>query len=490
MSENEQVFETWEEVILDFFLTRVSESKLYKANKYIQEKEAEIKKEHDQIKTERLLKAKIKKENELLNLKNQKEGISEWLTKKSQTPLKEGKRTIKATHLLKFSHSSAPAEGLVAQNKHNRPFLTTGSLKKDITYDMAHSNGNLVTISRFLALELYGSTIIDLILNNDYSFLESFGRENIEQWKKGFSSLVEERQLKTGEKCRQCYFPKNNNLERNHDYDLLIPLFASSLCHEIYSFVNDLKFGEVQQQIKEAKKEKNDKALKYFPATEISLPNVAVLKFGGAQPQNVSMMNKNRSWKANKKDRTTYGVSYLFSSQPPTWQSKLKPPINRISLFDDIYNSTINTELDYLRGFLLHFKQLDLSIKDPKRKRHLIRWVDNIIDECLFYITSIQNLPAGWSAVDNIRLKPAHQYLLDPYRLDDDFQASRQNTDWQSVVCADFAQWINRQLRGKDKQFTPQAGHTRLWKKLLEKPLREHMEMIEQEIEQALKEAV
>ncbi|HHL31773.1 MAG TPA: hypothetical protein ENJ41_04245, partial [Oceanospirillales bacterium] len=81
----------------------------------------------------------------------------------------------------------------------------------------------------------------------------------------------------------------------------------------------------------------------------------------------------------------------------------------------------------------------------------------------------------------NIRLKKAHQYMLDPYRNDDAFQADRQNKDWQKEIRDDFAGWLNRQLRGKDKQFTPQTEHTKQWKKLLEQPLREHIEQIEQE---------
>ena len=79
-----------------------------------------------------------------------------------------------------------------------------------------------------------------------------------------------------------------------------------------------------------------------------------------------------------------------------------------------MHNSAISTEIDYLRDFLIRFKQLDISIKDPKRKRHLDRWVNNIIDEFLFYTGTIQNLPPGWTKNEQIKLKKSHQYLLDP----------------------------------------------------------------------------
>jgi len=116
--------------------------------------------------------------------------------------------------------------------------------------------------------------------------------------------------------------------------------------------------------------------------------------------------------------------------------------------------------------------------------------VNTIIDEFIFYAGTIQNLPSGWSAMEDIKLKQEHQYFLDPYRSDEEFQAARQCCHWQAVVCADFAQWLNRQLRGKDKQFTPQKEHTRLWKQLLETPLREFMEPIELEVKQSMRKSV
>lgn len=496
MSEKEKGIETWEEVIIYFLEHKVSKTELYKASEYIRKKDAEIKKESVQSKLDKFNEAKEEKYKDLILLRKKatNDEIPPLLDEISKKKLADGKKLIQATHVLKFSHSSASAQGLVLTKKHERTLLSTGSFKRQLVFDIAHSNGNLITVSRFFALTCNNVRIIELVLKGDFSFLEQFSKDEkkIDQWKEGLSLLVEERIIKTGEKSRQLYFPDKINPESDKDYHLLIPLFSSSFCEEIYTWVNNIKFGETQKSIKDTMKSKGTevKTSKYHSDDAVSTPSIGIIKFGGAQPQNISMLNKSRSWKANKKDRTTYGITYLFSCQPSTWQTQFKPPVNKSSLFNDLYNSAIRTEVDYLRDFLLRFKQLDLSIKDPKRKRHLIRWVENIIDEFLFYISSIQNLPSGWTATKEIRLKEAHQLLLDPYRLDDDFLAKRQNTDWQSIIRADFAQWLNRQLRGKDKQFTPQAEHTRLWKKLLEKPLREHMESIEQETKQKMREVV
>lgn len=492
MSETEKELATWEEVIIDFFENRVSESKLYKAREYIQKKEIELDKEKDSKKIAKITEARDKKHQELVSLRNEKDGIPKWLDKISNKTLRDGKRIIKATHVLKFSHSSAPPEGLILEEKNSKRLLTTGVFKKPLTHDIAHSNGNLVTISRFFALSLNHKCIIDLVLENNFSFLNAFSKksEPSEEWKKGLSELVEEREIKTGDKTKQFYFPtiKNPQVDKD-DYDLLIPLFSSSLCEEVYTWINNIKYGNEQIEARKRIKE-NGASSRYFSKPIISLSGTGVQKFGGAQPQNVSMLNKSRSWKADKKDKNSYGITYLFNSAAPAWHSQIKPPIYNKSLFSDLHNASIKVEVDYLRDFLIRFKQLDISIKDPKRKRHLDRWVNNIVDEFLFYVGTIQNLPSGWAKNDEIKLKKPHQYLLDPYCLDDEFQSSRQNNDWQTIICTDFAQWLNYRLRGKDKQFTPQAEHTRLWKKMLEQPLREYMESIEQTIKESMRESV
>ena len=232
---------------------------------------------------------------------------------------------------------------------------------------------------------------------------------------------------------------------------------------EIDTKITNIKYGEEQKVINKGKKESA-----YHPCSSVSYPNVAVQNFGGEYPRNISMLNANRS-----------GKSYLFSTQPPTWESQLKPPIYKNSLFDNLGNSRINEDVDYLREFLLRFERVGLSIKYPKRYEHLERWVNSIIDEVLFYTSSIQNLPSSWSATKDIKLKAEHQYFLDPYRDEGVFQSKRESTDWQSVVCNDFSRWLNNKLRGYEKIFTPQSVHTRIWKTLFETELRENSVTIE-----------
>jgi len=466
MIDSEEPFVTWQEVIVDFFENKISKSQLFKARKYINDKDIEIEKEKNIQKLEKLQIKKDEKLVELVELRKTvfKDEISLWLeatiTKK---PPAEGVRIIKATHVLRFSHSSAENSGLILIEKSNDKLLTTASFNKKLTFDLAHNNGALISISRFLALELSGELIIDLILDDRFDFIESYPvkSEVLYRWKAGFSQLVERRTIKSLDKAKQLYFPVDDCFEQYH---LIAPLYSSSMAEEINKAISKVKYGDAQKTVRK-------ELLKgtFSNGIYVKYPSLSVQNFGGAQPQNVSMLNKSRS-----------GKGYLFSTQPPTWQSQLKTPVAQKTLFDKGFSSkNIKTDINYLRDFLMRFERIELSVKDPKRRKWIESWVGNIIDELLFYVATIHELPAGWSDINDIKLIDEYQYLLDPYRDNDVFQMARKNNDWQDKVCSDFSHWLNRQLIGSDKQFTPQAEHTRMWKTLLSQPLREFNENIE-----------
>lgn len=482
MIDEKKELETWKEVIVDFFERKIAESTLFKARKFINERENKIASEKNETKCKKLIEARDEKNKYLLKARIDSPSgeIRQWLNVTSEKKINEGKRIVKASHVLKFSHSSSESEGLILDEKSNDLLLTTSGFKKDIIFDIAHNNGSLITVSRFLALNLSGKMIIDMVLDGDFFFLEGFykNKEQLECWKQGFSNLVERREIKTTDKARQMYFPlEREGYELNKfNYHIVTPLFSSSMAEEIYSRIKETKFGGVQKNISKQHHEN-----KYHIKDFVICPNLAVQKFGGAQPQNISMLNKSRTF--NTDPKKTWGVTYLFSTQPPIWANQEKPPVYKKSLFDErFFYQNMKEDINYLRDFLLRFDRIDLSIKKPERRKWIDRWLANIIDEFLFFVGNIQNLPSGWTAVEDIKLKPAHQYLLDPYRKEAEFQAARKGNDWQAVICDDFAHWMNRKLIGKDKQFTPQPEHSRIWRSLLSQPLREHSEMLDAEL--------
>jgi len=376
-----------------------------------------------------------------------------------------------ATHIAKLTHSSIKGASSFYVSKAvstNTSYLSTSDLRNPII-DSAIDNAAYTPIVNLLNLRHDNETLADLLAKGDdnpFVGLTSDHKKTTE-WVKLFQLALTSTIKSSHILAKQVYFPIN---EKEFAYNLLCNVKSSTMAHAI--------FGETSSKIKEDRESILNKN-KYHSEEIPSYLGKAVLAITSMDSaKNVSPLHSKRG-----------GILSLFSCQPPTWKTKLKPPTYRKSLFDNFHNASIKTEIDYLRDFLIRFKNLKLSIKDPKRKSHLERWVNNIIDEFLFYVGSIQNLPAGWTDTEGIKLKPAHQYLLDPYRMDSAFQSARQSTDWQKIIQTDFANWLNYQLRGKDK-FTAKAEHTRLWKKLLETPLREYMEPIGIEVKQQRKEAL
>ena len=373
-----------------------------------------------------------------------------------------------ATHVIKLTHSKIDTPSLFdSVDVVNDSYMTTSALAVK-TVDGAVAGNQFAPIFQFLELELNGVKLAEELAKDEHFFdyLMKYYEDDSElvnSWTSGFRRALDSGVPATHALAKQIYFPLNIE---NPEYHLLCNVISSSFAHAIYERIFDVGQKTIKKSHEKGKFHQNERAV-FLQRSHLNVT--------ASNHSNASQLNGKRG-----------GKLHLFSARPPIWQSQINPPIYKQSLFSNLYNATIRSEINYLRDFLLRFSQLDLSIKDPKRKRHIDCWVDNIIDEFLFYVASIQKLSSGWSDMDEIKLKKSHQYLLDHHRSDEAFQSARQNEDWQKVIRDDFARWLNRQLRGKDKQFTPKSEHTRLWKRLLEQPLREHIERIEQEIKQKM----
>ncbi len=458
---------SWRDVIILFFQTKVNTSALAKASKYIEDNSAKLKIEKNAKKQERFSILIEEKKLDFENLKDNPDEIVEWLDGNAVKKISTGNRIIKSTHPLKFSHSSAPNDGVLVDYEDEFPLLNTASILNDSkTFDMAHNNGALISISRFLALTYGGFSIYDLILGNDFCFLDGFykNKEQLEIWKLGFSELVEKRNIKSANFTKQIYFPVNCE-----SYHLLAPLTSSTLAESIFTKITSAKYK------KRADYFYGDGSLS--PRLIIPKNKNAVIRVGGNNPQNVSMLNRGRNWKPYKDSTSSYGVVYVVSSEPPVWYSQLKAPTYKENFFYELSkNHEVKETIQYLADFLIRFENLQLSIKDPKRMRWVNEWIENLADEVLVYVKTIQDLPPGWSAKEGIKLKPEHQVLLDCYRLDDDFLAMKNSSDWQAVIIQDFAAWLNNFLNKANEKFTPQDSHTKLWMKIFKANFREEFD--------------
>jgi CRISPR-associated protein Csy1 len=371
-----------------------------------------------------------------------------------------------ATHVSKLTHSSNKAtcffDEIPQKNTEN---LTTSSLHAPIV-DGAYDNAKYSPVVSLLLVEDGERFFYENIIKGSFEGLDGFTKNvtQLDNWKEQLKKSIVKPAKATHTLSKQVYFPIKKQPTENKDWNLLSILVSSSLAHEIFRKTGAKYFNDKNLTLKEKYQSKS----LYCPENIINFPNKVTLMVTQSSHQNTSILNGKRS-----------GRLFLLSSKPPTWQNQLKPPINSKSWFDHgVPFRAVQEDLEYLRSFFLRFEELNLSTKDPKRREWLIKWGNQILSNVLFYAEAIQNLAAGWSSTPAIKLKPEHQYFLDPYRTDITFQNAKSASDWQNIVASDFAQWLNRKIQGKDKKFTPQAEHTKLWKVLMLTQLREHNQMV------------
>lgn len=513
MTEENKEFETWEDVIVDF-LERKKESE---EENYLKEQIKIISKAFEQLHffneqdIKNLFDSKKNKKGEHqssldfqrekletifsfeqqpeeLDIDKIKEDFQEKCEKlaKKFSPYKwiaeaaQNAASISfATHVIKLTHSKIDSPSFYDQINAQKPnVLSTSSIKEKII-DGAVSGNQFAPIYQFLELELNGKKLATTFADTDNQVLKPFVQsdEELANWNKGFSKSLITDLLSSHSLAKQVYFPYDI---KQKQYHLLCHVKSSSLAHALFEKITD----DSQKEVKKLR-EKN----KFSNHASDSFPQKAVINVTASNHSNASQLNGKRG-----------GRLYLFSCQPPTWETQLKPPINYQSFFYAVFlQPNTRVTINYLRDFLLRYQGRDLSIKDPESRKWINLWVSKIVDDSFLdrkidipiaeisgiiddifsYVADIQNLPSGWSNTEKIKLKPAHQYFLDPYRDDEAFQTARNNSDWQTVICHDFAHWLNHKLIGKDKKFAPQQTHTRIWRELFEQPLREYNDMIE-----------
>lgn len=376
-----------------------------------------------------------------------------WITWAAEN----AKNVTFATHVTKLTHSVIDSPSFfnvigTTKNKH----LSTSSLT-NVVIDGAVKGMQYSPVYQFLELEFNNKKLVGEFSDFDTDLLKNFAKshEQMLAWNQGFSAATSEGKPTAHFLLKQTYFPINKD-GSEFNYHLLCNVVSSSKAQALYEFS--------RRNSKDAFKIKNSN--KYSDETYFNFPNRASISITASNHGNASQLNNKRG-----------GRLGLFSCQPPVWHSQLKPPIYSKSFFYELSrNYEVKEKIQYLSDFLNRFENLKLSIKDPKRMRWVEEWIENLADEVLVYVKSMQALLAGWSAKEGIKLKSEHQVLLDFYRLDDDFLAMKNSSDWQAVIIQDFAAWLNNLLNKANEKFTPQDSHTKLWMKIFKANFREEFD--------------
>ena len=380
---------------------------------------------------------------------------------------KHAERACAATHVAKLTHSSSKASCYFDEIKAvNKRYVTTSMLKKPVI-DGAYDDAKYSPMAELLLVESDGRYFYEDIIEGNFDALNEFGanQDQITFWSDQLIKAIDKPNKKSCSLSKQIYFPlMGNKAFEDKDYMFALPLISSSLTQAVFDKTVEKSFKDKNYSLKRKYKTKGI----YSNETLEEMPRLAVLMSTQSSHQSVSIQNSKRN-----------GRLPVLSCQPPVWQRQAKPPIAQKSWFAyGVPFSAIKDDVQYLRDYLLRFERLGLSTKAPDKQTWLVKWASRIVNTVFDYATVVQDLTPGWSDATTIQLKTEHQYFLDPYRADEHFQSAKNASDWGTVIARDFAQWLNKQLRGKDKAFTPQAEHSKLWQALMLEELRLHKQMV------------
>ena len=338
------------------------------------------------------------------------------------------------THSLKPIHPDAKGSSLYSPPQSQKIPSVVGShcLGNDFASDVV-GNAAALDVYKFLKLEHQGRSLLTLALANDANLAAALSNDPAQAhaWIRAFAGLTEPRGRATSHTlAKQLYWLSGNNAHDDASYQLLAPLYASSLTHRVYQTVQDDRFSEEATAARKAKKEGE-----YSERPVREYPQLAIQKLGGTKPQNISQLNSERR-----------GDNLLFASLPPTWRSiDLKPLLGTDSMFSRFGR---RPEVRSMVKALLAFLKTDSTSNLETRERRA-EWVNGLIDEFLQFSAELRSLPLGWSQAQECRLSNPEKHWLDPDGVEDGLVLGGLPlpTDTDEHVSALFANWLNAQLR-------------------------------------------
>ncbi|MFM0389501.1 type I-F CRISPR-associated protein Csy1 [Paraburkholderia dipogonis] len=359
------------------------------------------------------------------------------------------------THALKFTHPDAMGSSLsVAGNPrvgelHVGTHTLGGAAAPDVV-----GNAAALDVYKFLRLIVDGRSLVERAIGNDPALAAALSDhpEQAKQWMAAFASLtLPKGQPASHELAKQIYWPLGDG-----QYHLLAPLFPTSLAHVVWNTLREDRFSDAAKAARDARR-----ARVSHPQGYREYPDVAVQKFGGSKPQNISQLNSER-----------HGENYLMPSLPPSWHREpIRPPLGMASVFHRLFGRRprVRDVTRILREFRVSAENADSSLRIRNKRAELVGYVR---DELLQFSAEMHELEAGWSLLPHCRLNTNEQCWLDPWRAESDevFASLRRRGDWRDDVCRRFGNWLNATLTTlRTPMSQAEAAH---WTDVLEKELR------------------
>lgn len=344
------------------------------------------------------------------------------------------------THSLKPIHPDARGTNLYVEPAHLPPLAELGShaLGADFAGDVV-GNAAALDVYKFLKLQVGGQSLLSALLANDAAALQALHDDPAQAkvLRDAFVSLTEPRAggPSSHGRAKQMYWLTGDDATDDGQYELLAPLYATSLAHAIYGEIQEHRFGEANKAARTARRER-----KAHDGVFHDYPGLAAQKMGGTKPQNISQLNSERG-----------GVNYLLSSLPPAWTpNAVRLPVHAESVFDRMFiaRPEVRRTVRALRKFLAEADAQNKATRDTRKA-----YTDALLDELVAFANELQQLvQPGWSQDDERfqNLNYMQKLWLDPLRAElpeeAQFASDWLYMDWPAEVGKSFGAWLNKAL--------------------------------------------
>lgn len=364
------------------------------------------------------------------------------------------------THSLKPIHPDARGTNLYVEPGSLPTLAELGShaLGTNFSADVV-GNAAALDVYKFLRLESGGRSLLAALQADDADAMRALHDDPTEAraLRDAFIGLTEARtgEVSSHTLAKQLYWLMGDDPCADEQFELLAPLYATSLAHAVHAPIQEHRFGEANKAARQARRDG-----KAHEGVFHDYPGLAVQKMGSTKPQNISQLNSERG-----------GVNYLLASlPPPTWKSSpLRLPMNVTSVFKRLFGARplVRQTVHELRTLLE--SNPDPTMETRQRREAL---VDTLIDELVSMAGELQQgLPAGWTCDQDhySELAPEEALWLDPLRAElpgeAAFARDWQWMEWPDQVGRRFGHWLNQQLGSKLPVGDVEA---RVWKKELQ----------------------
>nr|WP_314267402.1 type I-F CRISPR-associated protein Csy1 [uncultured Moellerella sp.] len=357
---------------------------------------------------------------------------------------KRAKQISFATHVIKFTHSSARGTNLLSNEYNPQPNYLETAVLVDPAIDSV-GNAAALDVAKLLQLRDSQNSIADYLKQDKKDIFNELVQHESDNavWFASFKQILIDSSLKSSVLAKQIYFPVSENA-----YHLISPLYSSSLAQVLYDKIHFSRYNEQSVASRKAKRENKASEIPI-----IAYLNLAMATSGGSNPQGVSLLNNNRN-----------GRTYLFPCSPPQWQSQTKLPLMISNWFDGY---EIRQQTKQLTQKLTHFL-IEINEKESNKpiRDYRDRLINQIIDNLFNIAARHQQADIGWA--QSSELPRYQQYWLDPQS-----EAAQENSDnWQVPVARDFALWLNHRIETISKsQLILGNVETNLWQGLFEQAL-------------------